>query len=72
MDDRDKLAQPGTSAESLLAPDANTEILLRLVQLDEAADAPVDLFVHQKLAVCGGGVVVEDRFGIKLTEFLGK
>jgi len=43
-----------------------------VVQLDKAADAPVDLFVNQKLVARGEVVVVEDRFGIKLTEILGK
>ena len=43
-----------------------------VVQLDKVADAPVDLFVNQKLVARGEVVVVEDRFGIKLTEILGK
>ncbi len=43
-----------------------------VVQLDKAADAPVDLFVNQKLVARGEVVVIEDRFGIKLTEILGK
>ena len=43
-----------------------------IVQLDRLSDAPVDLFVNQKLVARGEVVVVEDRFGIKVTEILGK
>jgi flagellar motor switch protein FliN/FliY len=43
-----------------------------VVQLDKAADAPVDLYVNQKLVARGEVVVVEDRFGIKLTEIFSK
>lgn len=42
-----------------------------VVQLDKAADAPVDLFVNQKRIARGEVVVVEDRFGIRITELLG-
>jgi len=42
-----------------------------VVQLDRAADAPVDLFVNQKRIARGEVVVVEDRFGIRITELLG-
>ena len=42
-----------------------------VVQLDKVADAPVDLFVNQKLVARGEVVVVEDRFGIKITEVIG-
>ena len=43
-----------------------------VVQLDKAADTPLDLYVNQKLIARGEVVVVEDRFGIKLTEILGR
>lgn len=43
-----------------------------VVQLDKAANASVDLYVNQKLVARGEVVVVEDNFGIKLTEILGK
>lgn len=43
-----------------------------VVQLDKVADAPVDLYVNQKLVARGEVVVVEDRFGIKITEIIGK
>lgn len=43
-----------------------------VVQLDQVADAPVDLYVNQKLVARGEVVVVEDRFGIKVTEILRK
>jgi flagellar motor switch protein FliN len=42
-----------------------------IVQLDKPADAPVDLFVNGKLVARGEVVVVEDRFGVKITEVLG-
>ena len=43
-----------------------------VVPLDRLADAPVDLFVNQKLVARGEVVVVEDHFGIKVTEIFGK
>ncbi|MFM1945412.1 MAG: hypothetical protein RI897_4394 [Verrucomicrobiota bacterium] len=41
-----------------------------VVQLDKIADAPVDLFVNQKRIARGEVVVVEEHFGIKITEIL--
>ena len=41
-----------------------------IVQLDKVADAPVDLHVNTKLVTRGEVVVVENRFGIKITELL--
>lgn len=43
-----------------------------VVQLDKKADEPVDLYVNQKLVARGEVVVVDDRFGIKITETIGK
>jgi flagellar motor switch protein FliN/FliY len=43
-----------------------------VVQLDKTADAPVDLYVNEKLVARGEVVVVDDRFGIKVTEILGQ
>ncbi len=42
-----------------------------VVQLDKVADAPVDLYVNNKRIARGEVVVVEDRFGIKITEICG-
>lgn len=42
-----------------------------VVQLDKVADAPVELFVNRKLVARGEVVVVENRFGIKITELIG-
>ena len=42
-----------------------------VVQLDKASDAPVELRVNQKLIARGEVVVVENRFGIKITELIG-
>lgn len=43
-----------------------------VVQLDKHADTPVDIYVNHKLIARGQVVVVEDMFGIKLTELAGK
>lgn len=43
-----------------------------VVQLDRLADSPVDLYVNQKLFAHGEVVVIEDRFGLKITEMLAK
>jgi flagellar motor switch protein FliN/FliY len=42
----------------------------QLVRLDKVADAPVDLQVNSKLIARGEVVVVDNRFGIKITELL--
>jgi len=42
-----------------------------VVQLDKVADAPVEMHVNQKLVARGEVVVVENRFGIKITELIG-
>lgn len=39
-----------------------------VVQLDKAADAPVELYVNQKLVARGEVVMMDDHFGIKITE----
>ena len=43
-----------------------------VVQLDKPADAPVELSVNGKLIARGEVVVVEDRFGVKITEVIGR
>ena len=42
-----------------------------IVQLDKLPDAPVELLVNDKLVARGEVVVVENRFGIKITELVG-
>lgn len=42
-----------------------------VVQLDKPADGPVELSVNGKLIARGEVVVVEDRFGVKISEVLG-
>ncbi len=42
-----------------------------VIQLDKPADAPVELSVNGKLIARGEVVVIEDRFGVKITEVLG-
>jgi flagellar motor switch protein FliN/FliY len=39
-----------------------------VVQLDKAADDPVHLSVNRKIVARGEVVIVENRFGIKITE----
>jgi flagellar motor switch protein FliN/FliY len=41
-----------------------------VVQLDKIADGPVQLSVNRKVVARGEVVVVENRFGIKITELL--
>ena len=43
-----------------------------VVQLDKAATAPVNVFVNKKIVARGEVVVVENQFGVKITEILGK
>ena len=42
-----------------------------VVQLDQAADAPVELSVNGKLIARGEVVVVDDSYGIKILELFG-
>ena len=41
-----------------------------VVQLEKQADAPVDVLVNDKLVARGEVVVVDNRFGIKITEMV--
>jgi flagellar motor switch protein FliN len=41
-----------------------------VVQLDKVADEPVQLSVNRKLVARGEVVVVENRFGIKITDLV--
>lgn len=42
-----------------------------VVQLNQRASDPVGLFVNDKLVAYGEVVVVDDNFGIKITELVG-
>jgi flagellar motor switch protein FliN/FliY len=42
-----------------------------IVQLSQHASDPVALYVNDKLVAYGEVVVVEDNFGIKITELVG-
>ncbi|MEN9404839.1 MAG: Flagellar motor switch protein FliN [Verrucomicrobiota bacterium] len=42
-----------------------------VVQLSQQASDPVGLYVNDKLVAYGEVVVVEDQFGIKITELVG-
>jgi flagellar motor switch protein FliN/FliY len=42
-----------------------------VVQLDKLADAPVEVLINDKLVARGEVVVVENKFGIKITEMVG-
>jgi flagellar motor switch protein FliN/FliY len=41
-----------------------------VVQLDKVADDPVQLSVNRKLVARGEVVIVENRFGLKITELV--
>ena len=43
-----------------------------VVQLKQQAKDPVGIFVNEKLVAYGEVVVVEDNFGIKITELVGQ
>jgi flagellar motor switch protein FliN len=42
-----------------------------VVQLDREAGSPVDLHINNKLVARGEVVVVDNRFGLKITELFG-
>jgi flagellar motor switch protein FliN/FliY len=42
-----------------------------VVQLDQDVDSPVELHVNHKLVARGEVVVMDNRFGIKITELFG-
>jgi len=42
-----------------------------VVQLEKTAEEPVELFVNGKLLARGEVIVVDNRFGIKITELVG-
>ena len=42
-----------------------------VIQLNQTANDPVGLYVNDKLIAYGEVVVVEDNFGIKITELVG-
>lgn len=42
-----------------------------VVQLDKSADAPVELSINGKLIARGEVVVIEERYGVKITEVIG-
>lgn len=42
-----------------------------IIQLNQHASDPVGLYVNDKLVAYGEVVVVEDSFGIKITELVG-
>ncbi len=42
-----------------------------VIQLSQQASDPVGLYVNEKLIAYGVVVVVEDSFGIKITELVG-
>jgi flagellar motor switch protein FliN/FliY len=42
-----------------------------VVQLNQRASDPVGLYVNDKLVAYGEVVVVDDNFGIKITELVG-
>ena len=43
-----------------------------VLQLDQHATEPVGLYVHEKLIARGEVVVIDENFGIKITELIGE
>ena len=43
-----------------------------IIQLNQRANAPVGLYVNEKLIALGEVVVVEESFGIKITQLVGE
>lgn len=43
-----------------------------VVQTDKPAEAPVELFINDKLIARGEIVVLNDRFGVRITELPGQ
>jgi flagellar motor switch protein FliN len=41
-----------------------------IVELDRAAEAPIDLLVNKKLVARGEVVSVNERFGVRITELV--
>jgi flagellar motor switch protein FliN/FliY len=42
-----------------------------IIQLDQKANEPVGIYVNDKLIAMGEVIVVEDNFGIKVTQLIG-
>ena len=42
-----------------------------IIQLDQRANDPVGIYVNDKLIALGEVIVVEDNFGIKVTQLIG-
>lgn len=42
-----------------------------IIQLDQRANDPVGIYVNDKLIAMGEVIVVEDNFGIKVTQLIG-
>jgi flagellar motor switch protein FliN/FliY len=43
-----------------------------VLQLDQQATEPVGLYVHEKLIARGEVVVIDENFGIKITQLIGE
>ena len=41
-----------------------------VVEIDRAAGAPIDVLVNGRLVACGEVVVIDDEFGIRITEIV--
>ena len=42
-----------------------------VIELDRLAGEPVDLFVNNKIIARGEVVVIDDSFGLRITQFAG-
>ena len=43
-----------------------------VVELDRIAGEPVDIFINDRLLAQGEVVVIDDKFGVRVTELTGK
>ena len=43
-----------------------------IIQLDQRANDPVGIYVNDKLIALGEVIVVEENFGIKITQLIGE
>ncbi len=67
MEIRVELGRAKLTVKSLLALASGD-----VIELDRAANAPVDVLVNGTLVAKGEVVVVDDEFGVRITEVMGK
>ena len=43
-----------------------------IVELDKLAGEPLDIFINQKLIARGEAVIINEKFGVRLTDVVSK